>query len=176
MNGLLVSGSRSLPDAALDAVHNILRDLVSCEGNLSLIVGDTQGPDTVAQRVAERARKGSACFGLDGKVFASIPTDGGGWKYDKWSWWQASDPRPSPQRWPLARNRAMVEALQLMVAEDRVLAKIAGEEPRLRVLCVGFVDPQSRTHGTDHTLRLARQAGIWTARYVWTGESFEEQS
>jgi hypothetical protein len=49
-------------------------------------------------------------------------------------------------------------------------------EHEARLLCVGFVDPASTTRGTDHTLRLARQAGIWCARYVWQGAGFEEQS
>lgn len=144
--------------------------------NLSLIVGDAKGPDATALGVATDLRKASAVFCLDGKVRTAIPTDAGGWKYDEWNWWRTSDPRPPSQRWPLARNRAMVEMLQLMAAEDRVLAKIAGEEPKLRVLCVGFVDPASPTKGTDNTLQHARNAGIWTARYVWQGERFEEQS
>jgi hypothetical protein len=70
----------------------------------------------------------------------------------------------------------MVERLRRLSVEDQVIAKIANAEPFVRLLCLGFVDPESRTHGTDHTLGLARRAGIWCARYVWRGERFEEES
>lgn len=55
--------------------------------------------------------------------------------------------------YPLARNVAMV----------RVVAEHARSGS---ALVVGFVDPGSRSRGTDHTLRHARAAGLATRRCV----------
>lgn len=150
MNILLVTGSRSLTKqvGAEDAVETILRRF---EYRIDLVVaGDANGPDRLALRHAHSFDCGYERWTLSG----FIQCEGESWE---WSQWQRND--------PLVRNRRMVEHVC-----DKYLDY--GEN----VLCVGFVDPDSRTHGTDHTLRLARQAGIWTARYAWRGERFEEES
>ena len=39
------------------------------------------------------------------------------------------------------------------------------------VRVVGLVDATSATRGTDHTLRLARAAGLTVERLVWEGRA-----
>lgn len=153
MNVLLVTGSRSLALRAgtQRAFCEHHRELID-QADL-VVTGDAYGPDQWANWLA--------------------PFD-----YEQWQlgggvrlragvrWWSSLKTND-----PLVRNRCMVESVR-----DNYLRR--GEN----VLCVGFVDPvprtpgERRTRGTDHTLRLARQAGIWCARYVWQGERFEEQS
>ena len=141
VNVLLVTGSRSLTKQrrAEDAVEIILRRFEQC---LDLVVaGDADGPDRWALRHAHSFCCAFERWTLDGYVQRERS------RYSwAWAWGRQND--------PLVRNRCMVEHVR-----DEYLRH--GEN----VLCVGFVDPDSRTHGTDHTLRLARQAGIWTARW-----------
>ena len=150
MNVLLVTGSRSLTKQrrAEKAVETVLRRF---EWRIDLVVaGDANGPDRWALRHAHSFGCGYERWTLSGFV----QCEGESWA---WAWGRQND--------PLVRNRCMVEHVR-----DEYLRNYEN------VLCVGFVDPDSRTHGTDHTLRLARQAGIWSARYVWRGERFEEES
>lgn len=169
MNGLLVTGSRSLVDraGAYEGCREILLPLVRSANGV--VVGDAPGPDHWAYVAAADTRIKCSRWCLDG--FVDLTPSG-----NRASWWNDKDPRPPPNRWPLTRNRRMVEALKDVMRADELFAKIASAEPFVRLLCVGFVDPDSRTNGTDHTLRLARQAGIWCARYVWRGEGFKEES
>jgi hypothetical protein len=150
VNVLLVTGSRSLSKQRRTekAVEAILRRF---EYRIDLLVaGDANGPDRWALRHAHSFDCGYERWTLSGFV----QCEGESWE---WSQIRLND--------PLVRNRCMVGHVR-----DKYLDH--GEN----VLCVGFVDPESKTHGTDHTLRLARQAGIWCARYVWRGEQFEEKS
>ena len=57
--------------------------------------------------------------------------------------------------WPLRRNQTMTHDL----------ARLARHGDRC--LVVGFVAPWATTHGTEHTLRCARKARLWTE--TWTG-------
>ena len=148
-NVLLITGSRSLSKTALPlrAFDTLMRPLF--RGADLVVAGDATGPDSWA---------------ICGAVYS--------YEVEQWQLNGIVSSRFSAFVWsesrrndPLVRNRCMVESVR-----DRFLRRDKN------VLCVGFVDPESRTHGTDHTLRLARQAGIWTARYVWQGERFEEQS
>lgn len=157
MNVLLVAGSRSLTSRGAwcqRSVEAILRELV---GSADLVVaGDAVGPDRWAMLAAHSRELDLERWTISGYVQRERDSS-------SWSPLKTND--------PLVRNRTMVEHVR-----DHYLRR--GEN----VLCVGFVDPVPRTadgrrtRGTDHTLRLARQAGIWTARYVWQGERFEEQS
>ncbi len=176
MNILLATGSRLLVTntAAMAAVGSILRGLMaSSTQDLVLFAGDAKGPDREALDVATELRKASAVYCLDGIVRTAVYMKGKWWYDETQNWWNPKDPRPPSHRWPLARNRRMVETIEHTLLQGRLLATISGQEPWDRALCVGFVDPESGTRGTDHTLRLARQAGIWTARYVWQGGEFE---
>lgn len=157
MNVLLVSGSRSLVDrtGAPRALAAFVVPLL--DGADLAVFGDATGPDLWAEQEARIAGVPTERWQLNGRVVESRypPPDR--------RWYPESEPPAAPARLPLERNAAMI----------RSIAKRA--QCGANVLCVGFVDPKSRTNGTDHTLRLARQAGIWCARYVWTGEGFEEQ-
>lgn len=60
---------------------------------------------------------------------------------------------------PLIRNAYMVNAVAYLAALG------------CRVLVLGLVDATSATRGTDHTLRLARAAGLTVERLVWEGRA-----
>jgi hypothetical protein len=121
-----------------------------------VVAGDAEGPDTWAISEVKRSTAEYEQWWISGFVQTRF-------SHKVWSPYKTND--------PLLRNRYMVEDVR-----DNYLRR--GES----VLCVGFVDPvprtpgQRRTRGTDHTLRLARQAGIWCARYVWQGTEFVEGS
>ena len=159
MNVLLVTGSRSLADnrEAERAVSYWFSDLNPLSVDL-VVAGGSHGPDTWAELEARTSSIPYERWQLDGRVVESKYT------YSDRRWYPESEPPAGPKRLPLERNAAMVQSVA-----KRALCGA-------NVLCMGFVDPKSRTKGTDHTLRLARQAGIWTARYAWTGASFEERS
>lgn len=170
MNVLLVTGSRSLTnnEYAYDAWLDLFRPLAV---RAALVVaGDAIGPDRWALDRSANTGNDFEEWSLDGSVYSS--------RSSPVCWWSASKPRPPSRRWPLARNTAMVRHVAGLRGAIETLApdNWTGPGYETRLLCVGFVDPNSRTRGTDHTLRLARQAGIWCARYVWQGAGFEEQS
>lgn len=160
MNVLLVAGSRSLAGnrEAERAVSYWFSDLDPMRVDL-IVAGGSHGPDTWAELEARTSSIPYERWQLDGRVIESERP------HANRRWCHEEGPPVDRRRVPLVRNEMMVKACALGVR--------FGED---NVLCVGFVDPSSRTRGTDHTLRLARQAGIWCARYVWRGESFEEQS
>lgn len=101
-----------------------------------ILTGGATGPDSWALDIArERGLRWAAFLPSGVRV-----TDRG---QDRWN--------PAPVH-PLARNVALVD---LAASHHRVGAT---------VLVVGFVDPASRSRGTDHTLRHARAAGLATRR------------
>ena len=176
MNVLLVTGSRSFATniPAHAAFVEILSPLV--ERIDGLLVGDAWGPDSFAVKLAQQHGKNYVRYCLDGNTIESQALADGTYRVTGQPWWKPNDPRPPAHRWPLVRNRRMVELLSQLKLEDEVISRIGRCDPLVRVLCVGFIDPDARTHGTDHTLGLARRAGIWTARYVWRSECFVEES
>lgn len=159
MNVLLVTGSRSLwhNREAERAVSYIFADFNPL--NIGLVVtGDAAGPDDWAQLEARTDSIPFERWQLDGCVIDSKSEHGSR------RWYSEAGSCVDRRRLPLERNKAMVQSV--------AFGALFGDN----VLCVGFVDPRSRTRGTDHTLRLARQAGIWCARYVWHGTEFVEGS
>lgn len=153
MNVVLYCGSRSLAlrQGAQRAFCEHHRPLID-QADL-VVTGDAEGPDQWANWLAPF---GYERWCLDGRV-ATRPATIRRWCHEE-------GPPVDRRRVPLVRNEMMVKACELRLR--------LGDN----VLCVGFVDPASRTRGTDHTLRLARQAGIWCARYVWRGTEFVEES
>jgi hypothetical protein len=137
---LLVCGSRSLatrPDAEA-RVHAVLTPRINRRvGDGLLVTGDAPGPDCAGWDL-ER-------WGLSGQVQF--------WDDERYR----MDSRVESARpWhPLERNECMVAHVEARYANGAA------------VLVLGFVDPSSPTHGTDHTLGLARRAGIGVRRYVY---------
>lgn len=171
MNVLLVTGSRSLADLSGTSLgcDDILQPLIE-QSNL-VVFGDARGPDLWAEQLARISRRVHTWrWQLDGRVI-----DCGLVCVRRW---YPEDGYKGKQPAPLARNAAMVQAVASLRGSVETLAPTGYTGPgyETRIICVGFVDPDSRTHGTDHTLRLARRAGIWCARYVWRGDGFKEES
>lgn len=159
MNILLVTGSRTLARRPewLELTHCFEAQLAPLIELADLVVaGDATGPDEWALSLARNASRDYERWRTDGFVTQSARP------HAVWRWHEGAKFGTFE---PLARNAAMVQRCG-ECASNSVCS----------VLCVGFVDPQSRTHGTDHTLGLARRAGIWTARYVWRNACFVEES
>lgn len=143
---LIVSGSRTLATReggeawARGQIVAALADLA--EGGM-LVAGDASGPDAWAINEAHARRIDWRRFGLDGHVCGPAGHLG--------SWAMPADLETDPRRRPLQRNDNMVRYYH--------------EEATTLVL--GLVDPQSRTKGTDHTLRMAHKAGLRTERRAY---------
>lgn len=155
-SALLVCGSRSLArDTDMLAwVTDTLRAVLSPRPDL-LVHGGARGPDEMADAEAARVQVPDILtFYPNGTLrwrrVGSLPVHA---TYSESQWSYASDPGP------LARNRAMVT----------YLADAARRGFTVRV--VGLVDATSATRGTDHTLRLARAAGLTVERLVWEGRA-----
>lgn len=155
-SALLVCGSRSLtrdPDR-LAWVADTLRAVLSPRPDL-LVHGGARGPDEMADAEAARVQVPDILtFYPNGTLrwrrVGSLPVHA---TYSESQWSYASDPGL------LARNRAMVT----------YLADVERRGCTVRV--VGLVDATSATRGTDHTLRLARAAGLTVERLVWEGRA-----
>lgn len=135
---ILVCGSRSLTTYpdARARLERVLTPLLVARP--CLLTGGAAGPDTWALDLARERGLPWAAFLPSGVR----QTHRGA---DRWS--------PVPV-YPLERNAALV----------RLAA--SHHETGARVLVVGAVDPASRSRGTDHTLSLARVAGLAVRRYV----------
>lgn len=152
-SALLVCGSRSLtrdPDR-LAWVTDTLRAVLSPRPDL-LVHGGARGPDEMADAEAARVQVPDILtFYPNGTLrqrrVGSPPVCA---TYSEYQW-HDGDPGP------LARNRAMV----------MYVFRLAPLGWTVRV--VGLVDATSATRGTDHTLRLARAAGLTVERLVWEG-------
>lgn len=152
---LLVTGSRSLARslAAETWASRLINLAASDLPPWSVVVhGGATGPDTWAQEAAENHRYGlpllTHAFLVDGRHI--VTTLGRGTLHKHTARWCKSN------RDPLARNRHMVEV---------EMPAFAGRGYTLRVLAL--VDAASGTRGTDHTVRLARAAGIPVDRHEW---------
>lgn len=154
-SALLVCGSRSLTrdPAGLAWVTDTLRAVLSPRPDL-LVHGGACGPDEMADKEAARVQVPDILtFYPNGTLrqrrVGSLPVHATYGEYQ----WHDGDPGP------LARNRAMV----------MYVAKLVPLGWTVRV--VGLVDATSATRGTDHTLRLARAAGLTVERLVWEGRA-----
>jgi len=143
---LLVTGSRALTDTP-QAEEWARTELAKRIGPATLdkvIAGDARGPDEWAHEAAPvgiwRSR-----WCLDGTVRYGL----GASDWTEARWLHGDAPRPSSHdAWAqraLARNRAMVEHTARRPEGVRVLALLA---------------PWSRTRGTQHTMRLAREHSL----------------
>jgi hypothetical protein len=159
MNVLLVTGSRSLDRTEIPVRHFDEIMLPFFEGMHLLVVGDADGPDHWALSTALSQKRRVECWELNGSVYGM-----GALAHQRRWLTEDVERRYGTKPRPLIRNAEMVLSCATLMRDGH------------NVVCVGFVDPASKTHGTDHTLGLARRAGIWTARYVWRYEGFVEES
>jgi hypothetical protein len=143
---LLVTGSRALtdtPEAEAWAQDELARRITR-EAVRSVVTGDARGPDEWAH--PDELGIWGVRWCLSGDVDFRL---GGDWWTEK-RWLPRGTPRPSSHdAWAqraLARNRAMV-------------THVADCDPgNVRVLAL--LAPWSRTRGTQHTMRLAREHGL----------------
>jgi len=151
MNVLIVCGARSLHQCpgAERAVAELLEPLL--QTTPLVVSGDADGPDMWSRHLAITAMLPWEQWCTTGLVLRSYA------EFKRWS--------PSRAPSPLERNAAMIR----QVYEHHVKSGDC-------VVCIGFTDPMSKTHSTDHTLRFARLHGIWTARFSWQGDHFEAMS
>jgi hypothetical protein len=148
---IICTGSRTLADdpRAVAWARGILaRELASAT---LVVAGDARGPDAWAHEIAQGMVAPITCerWCASGRIDIRTETTWG--KFDCWD--DASTTR-DPKRRPLARNAAM----------------IASHDPfrtHATVRLVALIDPASRTQGTQHTVTLARAAGINVAVHVW---------
>jgi hypothetical protein len=165
---LLITGARSLatrPGAEAWARAKIAEVLAGCD---LLIVGDATGPDRWAMHEGLHLSHGVSVYWTRGKDAGWVLTpdeDGEAGYGGRWA------PRGASTH-PLARNAAMVR--------DAVRMRDAGHD----VLCLALLDglkvdvpprdgkPGKRaTRGTEHTVGLARAAGLTVREEVWRGTS-----
>lgn len=141
---LLVTGSRALCDtpAAEAWARGVLRGRIT-SSTRSVVAGDARGPDAWAHDETPLALW-CARWCLDGSVLCRL---NGNWREEA-RWLVRGVVRPTThEAWAqraIARNAAMVEH--------------TARTPGAR--CLALVAPWSRTRGTQHTARLAREHGI----------------
>lgn len=164
-SAMLVCGSRSLardPEATAWAKGEI-EARVRAEAPDLLMHGAAYGPDQWAGQCANvLADEGQPVpfvhevypHGLT-VIWTRDPDETG--RYCRRHPW--SDSLLSHGAAPLVRNAYMVNAMAYLAALG------------CRVLVLGLVDATSATRGTDHTLRLARAAGLTVERLVWEGRA-----
>lgn len=139
---LLVTGSRALADTpqAEEWARAELARRITVETVDNVVAGDARGPDEWAHEIAAKASLRHERWCLGGAVEL---------RHHNLRWLPEGAPIPTTHdAWAqraLARNRAMVEHTALSPEGVRVLALLAS---------------WSRTRGTQHTMRLAREHGL----------------
>ena len=147
---ILVTGSRALAGHA--EARAWLRAELDARRPAVVVTGDARGPD----RWAVQHVLGGVpwVYRLDGST-----TDGFGDRIGAW----AGEPAPmrgtpAHRRWPLVRNAAMVAEVARTVGSYDVT-----------VLALRCAD--ATTHGTEHTIGLARRAGLAVVERVFAREA-----
>lgn len=165
---LLVTGARSLADDP--AAEAWARGLIAAAlvGTDLLIVGDAPGPDAWALNETTWLMSTTLkvrCYrthGIDAG-WITEPAQGQWWRVARWA-----EPRSMlSARYPLMRNAAMVADCKEMHADSAwhtvsVLALLDGRKPA--VVPPGEKRP---TRGTEHTVGLARAAGLTVDARTW---------
>lgn len=162
---LLITGARSLADdpAAEAWARGLIAEALA--GVDLLIVGDAPGPDRWAMSEGRDLSHGVHVYWTRGKDagWILVPDGEGEASYEgRWA------PRGSPTG-PLARNAAMVAHAARMLrgaADVSVLALLDGRKPA--VVQPGEDRP---TRGTEHTVGLARAAGLTVDAQTWASRT-----
>lgn len=155
MTIVVVTGSRSLeckPHAKRWVIETMRAHLVEPARDW-LFVGDaTDGPDSWAAVFALNNWFRLRVFlAQRAKSFAVAPPHSAQSAVRPW------ESHPDPKRRPLVRNAEML--------------RLAREESRLThepLVVLGFVDPESLTFGTRHTLGRGRAVGATVLEHCWT--------
>jgi hypothetical protein len=193
---LLITGARSLatrPGAEAWARAKIAEALAGCD---LLIVGDADGPDAWAWEIAESQwfdpvrgqpnrvhRRRIHCYATQGSFTGDVilhdgfPVGGGRFAVETESRWAATKrPRGGEdlRQWLLSRNVAMIdEALtwhrspvphyvSVLALLDGLKVDVPARDGKRGVRA---------TRGTEHTVGLARAAGLTVREEVWRGTS-----
>lgn len=144
---LLVTGSRALVGSTCESVvRAVLSREIEELGPGMVIAGDASGPDAWARHSASR---------FDGTLIRHYCLNGTvvnarGDVLRRWIDAPTLEAAP-PARVPLLRNAAMVAELA---------ARACNHPDEWEVSYLALVAAWSQTHGTEHTARLAREAGI----------------
>jgi hypothetical protein len=153
---LVVTGSRVLadtPDAEAWA-RGVLGEVTAALPPVAVLyAGGAAGPDTWAADLARERGLSVIEYRLDGNRWTLSRLSRAVRPYAPWCEWEGVRARPGDRRWPLERNRVMIDHAAL-------LARTAAVNLRHAVRVLALVAPWSRTHGTQHTVRLARAAGL----------------
>lgn len=149
---LLVTGSRALADRpeSREWGRDVVRDALAVLPTDALVVtGDAEGPDAWA--LAEGAASGRIVrvYVVNGSL--TLFGGAGAETLPNWDTNGAAARLPWSRR-PLARNAAMV--------------RWCAAQPDAR--CLALLAPWARTHGTAHTIGLARRAGIAVDVREWS--------
>lgn len=172
---LLVTGARSLadsPDAERWARALIAEALAGCD---LLIVGDADGPDAWALRAAWDHSNAEGAFYVRryitrgrhaGWVVTEAEMRHRPWTSDVPP--QKGDPAEMTRAWYLLRNDAMVRSAQTLRNRGHaveVLALLDGRKPAKPA-----PGEKRRTRGTEHTVGLARKAGLPVDPRTWPAD------
>lgn len=144
MNYILLTQSRALVDGGTSWLRAKLHSLYYSQQQEFVVITGDASSDQIAIESLESAAVDYRykMFGLGGRIKAVQRINGVVTTY--WSRWMSADEVKSisPKRIPLVRNQHMVDHCP-------VSAK-----------CYGYIAKWSRTLGTQHTLRLARERGM----------------
>ena len=157
---LLVTGSRTLVDikGAVEWAQGLINRAIDDEGAKLVVAGDAGGPDFWGLSLAHNRGLHISTWSVHGSL--------AGTHYDSWTthdvpWATTEELRnTAPERIPLLRNQRMVQ----WVSEQ-------ARKKERRAVCLALIDPASPTKGTQHTARLALEAGLDLVVRHYTGGS-----
>lgn len=146
---LLITGSRRFVRTGEDwCRERILEVLRPMPLETIVLHGGADGPDTWADEYARAYGLATVRYYASGRIEAHGVECREQWKPIEGVTRQSY----------LLRDDFMVHSARLYL--------LSGRGP---VACVGFRHPEAKTHGTEYTLKRARQAGLWTEERVYSG-------
>lgn len=143
---LIVTGSRSLASSREHGVtaRSILETILSDQPlGTAVVTGDASGPDEWVRKWTGLPRLALRVYSLSGAVHGAT-----GQEIRRWTTGDDALADMDPHRVPLLRNARMVAEC------------VARRSATVHVSIVALIDEQSATKGAEHTLGLAKTAGI----------------